>query len=266
MDEMTGTCGTDSGYQRHLAASEKTCEACRVAHAVYNKEQKRKVGSAQINRTVNLASNYGITPEEYDSMLSWQNGVCAVCRLPESVSRTDGKGVRQLCVDHDHATGALRGLLCSRCNSAEGLLASDPKRAQRLMEYLHTYDKTTGRIYICGPMTGYPRQNVPAFDLARDRLLAEDWNVVSPVDLDREHGHNPELAPDAVGVTEAMRRDILALTTCSHIYCLIGHEGSKGAAIEQRTARSMGLGFLYEQRHLSQVVKSAMRKEAMEVV
>lgn len=58
---------------------------------------------------------YGITMAEYDTMLKGQGGVCAACG-----GREDVKG-RRLCVDHDHDTGRVRGLLCHKCNTAIGL-------------------------------------------------------------------------------------------------------------------------------------------------
>lgn len=60
-------------------------------------------------RRQDLRRKYGITPETYDQMLTSQGGICAICGgVPE-----EG---RQLAVDHSHANGALRGLLCSQCN------------------------------------------------------------------------------------------------------------------------------------------------------
>lgn len=54
------------------------------------------------------AKVYGLTPEQYDELLRRQGGRCAICRgRPKS---------KRLAVDHDHKTGAVRGLLCSRCN------------------------------------------------------------------------------------------------------------------------------------------------------
>ena len=44
------------------------------------------------------------------------------------------------------------------------------------------------KIYIAGPMRGYEKFNVPTFDLARDLWQEAGWNVISPADLDREHG------------------------------------------------------------------------------
>lgn len=63
--------------------------------------------------------NYGISAEEYEALLASQGGLCAICRQPE-VHKTRGGGVKNLSVDHDHETGAVRGLLCVRCNAGLG--------------------------------------------------------------------------------------------------------------------------------------------------
>lgn len=88
------------------------------------------------NRHKARMKNYGVTPEQYEQMLAEQGGLCAACGNPETVSSRAGSGPRPLCVDHDHETGAIRGLLCSRCNSALGLLNDDPNRLLMLVDYL----------------------------------------------------------------------------------------------------------------------------------
>lgn len=77
---------------------------------------------------------WGLTPEAYESMLAGQGGVCACCGKPESAVHA-GK-VRHLAIDHDHATGKIRGLLCSHCNLALGHTKDDPERLQKLIQYL----------------------------------------------------------------------------------------------------------------------------------
>lgn len=74
-----------------------------------------------------LKHYYGMTLAEYESRLSSQGGVCGICRVAQS---------GRLMVDHDHSTGAVRGLLCSRCNHGLGHFKDDPSRLLRAIEYL----------------------------------------------------------------------------------------------------------------------------------
>lgn len=73
---------------------------------------------------------YGITQAEFEQLQLAQNALCAICHQPET--RYDG----QLSIDHCHITGAVRGLLCHRCNSALGLLRDDPKLLRAAISYL----------------------------------------------------------------------------------------------------------------------------------
>jgi hypothetical protein len=79
---------------------------------------------------------YGLTPEQYDSMLESQGGVCAICRTDKRqiVSKTNEP--RDLPVDHCHKTGKVRAILCHLCNSAIGSLRDDPALARRVADYL----------------------------------------------------------------------------------------------------------------------------------
>jgi hypothetical protein len=85
-------------------------------------------------RKCNLGAK-GITPEDYDRMFVAQEGMCAVCKTTETGSNQHGK--QSFCVDHNHETGKVRGLLCHNCNRAEGLLKGN---AQALADYLKRYE------------------------------------------------------------------------------------------------------------------------------
>jgi len=78
--------------------------------------------------------SYGVEPEEYERMVAAQRNLCAVCRNPETATRRGA--VKTLAVDHDHATGRVRGLLCGRCNTALGLLKDDHVTVASLFRYL----------------------------------------------------------------------------------------------------------------------------------
>lgn len=71
------------------------------------------------SRTNFYRRTYGITPAEYDRMSEAQGGKCRICGLECSTGR-------RLAVDHCHATGRVRALLCMLCNRALGLLKDDP--------------------------------------------------------------------------------------------------------------------------------------------
>lgn len=80
-----------------------------------------------------LQHKFGITIEVYNKMLTRQNGTCAVCKTSDP-----GHGRKFFCVDHDHKTERIRGLLCDDCNLAAGKLKDNPDAALALAEYLKT--------------------------------------------------------------------------------------------------------------------------------
>lgn len=111
----------------------KACEAER-ARAWY----RQNSGRANANRRrLLLAENFGLTPADYDAMLEAQGGVCAICERPERAER-DGKPMR-LSVDHCHATGRVRGLLCHACNRSLGLFGEDVELMADAVRYLEAH-------------------------------------------------------------------------------------------------------------------------------
>lgn len=85
-----------------------------------------------------LRRSYGITLEDYEALLEAQNGVCAICGDPEKTKDKDG-GPRKMPVDHDHETGVIRGLLCTPCNRALGMLKDDVKVLRRAIVYITSH-------------------------------------------------------------------------------------------------------------------------------
>lgn len=100
------------------------------------------------------------------------------------------------------------------------------------------------RAYIAGPMRGYERYNFPAFDTARDWMLANGWEPVNPADLDREIGVSgfTEDLPDGF-IFDALRRDFTAICTCEGMVLLPGWEKSSGARAERFVGQHIGLKF-----------------------
>jgi hypothetical protein len=71
-------------------------------------------------RAANLKNYYGISLEQYAALFKQQQGCCAICSMSQEQLST------KLCVDHNHATGEIRGLLCSRCNFGLGSFKDNP--------------------------------------------------------------------------------------------------------------------------------------------
>ena len=93
--------------------------------------KRRYENQTEDQRRTRILRRYGITAQQYDALLQEQGGGCAVCsRLPEA---------RPLQVDHDHATEAIRGLLCANCNSALGHAKDDIDRLRALIAYLEQH-------------------------------------------------------------------------------------------------------------------------------
>jgi hypothetical protein len=98
------------------------------------REQGRKRAAAGLNRAAIRKRKYGISPTDYAALLDRQGGLCAICKG----SASGRKDSSELCVDHDHTTNQIRGLLCHSCNRGIGMLRDDPDIIQRAADYLRT--------------------------------------------------------------------------------------------------------------------------------
>lgn len=105
------------------------------------------------------------------------------------------------------------------------------------------------RVYIAGPMRGYPLQNFPAFHAAAAAWRAAGWEVISPAELDQQHDgfDGSDMSKEPV-FTDAMRRDIEAVLSVDAVAFLPGFERSTGSKIEHTVAEAIGLR-LYDARN-----------------
>jgi hypothetical protein len=87
------------------------------------------------------------------------------------------------------------------------------------------------RLYLCGPMTGLPDFNFPAFHTAAGKLRDLGYTVVNPAEI-----NHPEKRRE-----DCMRDDIRELLSCDVIVTLPGWQGSKGANLEVEVAKAIGL-------------------------
>jgi|SRR5579863_3889308 len=77
-----------------------------------------------------LLAKYGITTEQFLILNNQQDGLCAICGGPPGRRKT------RLCVDHDHKTGKVRGLLCNDCNNGLGRFKDDTAIVSKALAYL----------------------------------------------------------------------------------------------------------------------------------
>lgn len=113
---------------------------------VYRDQAKRYRASRpdqtkKIGRKSTLKSKFGISPEEYQTFLDDQLGVCAICKQPETVIDSKTGLVKRLSIDHDHKTGRVRRLLCGKCNSALGLFKDSPDILSAAILYLQQHEE-----------------------------------------------------------------------------------------------------------------------------
>ncbi|WP_199546591.1 endonuclease VII domain-containing protein [Streptomyces sp. N35] len=111
--------------QRYIQYTKKWAEA--------NRDRVRRNA-----RSSRLLKKYGITGDEYEALLEAQDGRCAICGTTEP-GLTTGGHLTIFRVDHCHATGAVRGLLCNNCNIGIGQLGDDPERVEAALHYLRNF-------------------------------------------------------------------------------------------------------------------------------
>lgn len=78
----------------------------------------------------------GFTAQDYEKLFQAQNGVCAICSRPEGVVDSRYGKKKDLAIDHCHATGAIRALLCSNCNRGLGLFNDDVALLAKAQSYV----------------------------------------------------------------------------------------------------------------------------------
>jgi hypothetical protein len=138
--------------RRHAAGESQ--EALRLAYGVSQpsisaivlmKTHKRRPPTAEQRRENELLQKrrswlkkrYGLTIEQVDAMELASGNRCQICGCaPEDQSPHWRTGTHKLYIDHCHATGKVRGLLCRNCNTAVGLMKDDPELMMKMIEYV----------------------------------------------------------------------------------------------------------------------------------
>jgi len=123
-------------FNKSRGSSDGLHNYCRKCCRVHEREWRAKHGNTPEYRARCSANErkrrYGI--DNYDELLEKQAGVCAICGNTETATLR-GK-VKRLAVDHDHATGKIRGLLCNNCNNMLGRSQDNPDTLRKAANYL----------------------------------------------------------------------------------------------------------------------------------
>lgn len=115
---------------RDLKARTEDAEAYKAANR--DRQATHRASPTNTIRLRYLKARYNLTIEQYAAMEAAQGGVCAICRQQSRGSD------RRLHVDHDHATGRVRGLLCFSCNAGLGNFDDRREWLEAAIQYLAT--------------------------------------------------------------------------------------------------------------------------------
>jgi Recombination endonuclease VII len=135
-------------FNKDPKAPDKLHYRCRLCRRKYRRQQEVKDRTAAYNkkyarenpelmkakdRKNSLKRFWNMTVEEFEALKKSQGGTCALC------DKTESNPHKSLCIDHDHATGKIRGLLCDNHNRAMGLFKDSIEDMEKAIKYLRNH-------------------------------------------------------------------------------------------------------------------------------
>jgi hypothetical protein len=116
-----------SKFYLHKKNGRRASARCKECQKLHNKTRYHSMSI--LDKRAVKARAYGLSAEEYKFLVDTQQGKCAICKLEPDTKR----GIH---IDHDHATGKVRGLLCHGCNTGLGHFKDNPQLLQTAINYL----------------------------------------------------------------------------------------------------------------------------------
>ena len=128
----TKTCPT-CGIEQPIANFYTQKRQCRIC--IRDHQRRFRAARPDYHHGRNLKQRYGITVDEYETLIANQNSTCPICEveIPDTIGY---KGKRPSVVDHNHETGEVRGILCSSCNLVLGYARENTHTLYKAIVYL----------------------------------------------------------------------------------------------------------------------------------
>jgi hypothetical protein len=116
-------------FHKHKLGRNGTSSLCKECSATISRVRREDAAVRSRENDQRRVRLYGLEAGQYDELLAAQNGVCAICHE----IRANGRGLH---IDHDHVTGAVRGLLCTTCNTGLGAFKDRVDLLEEAVRYL----------------------------------------------------------------------------------------------------------------------------------
>lgn len=135
------SCSTKNNRERHKNNLEYSRAYNRNKSVAFYAQLKLKLAPEELrerNYRKTIRHRYGVDSATYDRLLKEHNNICGICGHHPKEYSTDARTER-LYIDHCHTTGAVRGLLCSKCNYALERIEIDPEWGTKAIAYLNMH-------------------------------------------------------------------------------------------------------------------------------
>lgn len=138
--EHTNKRKLDDGSVVEYKVRRKKCHSCLTKQTLAARDKRFKTPEElrlyrlKVVRKCNLKRLYGLTEEDFESILEAQNHKCKICNI--DICRNAKIRNQKTCIDHCHTSGKVRGVLCHKCNICLGLMDDDPARVETMLNYL----------------------------------------------------------------------------------------------------------------------------------
>lgn len=116
--------------QKNMSDGKRIYLTCKLVKSGGKKKLNAISHTDEYKKNSKLLLRYGITLEEYNKIFEIQNGCCTICGIHQN------QLTRNLAVDHNHKTGTVRGLLCTKCNIGIGKLQESVEILKKSIEYI----------------------------------------------------------------------------------------------------------------------------------